>query len=144
MNKKNQNFSLFNNIANWVSLLVILLVIILGIYLIQHKSFDHDEFEAAHTAWCLKNGDLLYKDCFDSHGPLYPLVNALLWKSLSLPDGFKTIFFFRYLSLFYTAILLFLIYKIGRLFFDDLTASLGILLLVSTSIFLQKAVEIRP
>jgi len=37
---------------------------------VEHR-FDPDEFEHIHAAWCIKQGQIIYKDFFEHHPPLF-------------------------------------------------------------------------
>ena len=48
----------------------------LRLLLIWRRSFDPDEMEHLHAAWSFAQGQTLYKDFFELHGPLFYF---LLW-----------------------------------------------------------------
>ena len=40
------------------------------------EPLDHDEFQHLFLAWNNAQGERLYADTFDTHGPLYTLINT--------------------------------------------------------------------
>jgi hypothetical protein len=134
----------FTQLITISSLLIILFFSVFITYLDFHREFDHDEFQHIHIAWCLKNGMILYKDCFDHHAPLYSIINSIIWKTIHLPDSFSTLFTFRLINLFFIWGILIVTFQIAKKIFDAPTAWISSTLLLTSYTFLRKAMEIRP
>jgi len=130
----------------WLSLVLIFSVFIIVVFpwVSQNKRFNNDEFQHLHIAWCTKQGDLIYKDFFEHHGPLFPFFNVLLWRAFSLRDNIDTIMFFRFVSLLGALLLLFLTYLIGRIVYSRAAGILAAVLLSTHRMFIDKSLEIRP
>src|SRR5437762_6666300 len=45
----------------------------LRVFVLQKRYYDTDELEHLHAAWSVAQGQVLYKDFFEHHGPLLPL-----------------------------------------------------------------------
>ncbi len=58
-------------------------------YQTLNKHFNHDEFEAVHSAWKIQHGEKIYIDFFQQQHPLlyYLLVPILGTLLVSLSDG---------------------------------------------------------
>ena len=119
--------------------LVILSVLSMSLF----RDFDHDEFEAVHTAWKILNGEIIYVDFFQHHHPFFyyliiPFIVLFGEKTLTLLILRVFIFLFFLGKLRVS-------YLIVQQFFQDKKISwLATLLVASTSMFSQKAIEIRP
>lgn len=138
---------LFNIKLNNIIIIVFLVILIftaLTNYFVKNKLFDKDELEQIHLAWLVKEDKIIYKDFAESHGPLLPFLNAFLWQQFNLKDELSTLFFYRYINLFYLILILGLTYQIARLFYGYRTGLLSLILLLSAWGFLNKAVETRP
>ncbi|WP_421763413.1 ArnT family glycosyltransferase [Ekhidna sp.] len=130
------NTLLFIKIA---SALVIISVFSMSLF----RDFDHDEFEAVHTAWKILTGEVIYIDFFQHHHPFFyyliiPFIKLIGEKTLTLL--ILRLFIFS----FFLGILRISYLLIRDIFDSNKIAWLAILLLVSTSMFSQKAIEIRP
>ena len=117
--------------------LVLLLFTSLG------REFDHDEFEALHTAWKLWRGEEIYEDFIQHHHPfthylLLPLYE-LLGADLAVLSAARVLVFANLVAL---LLLTFLI--AAEVYGDRLNASLSALLLSVTGLFIFKAIEVRP
>lgn len=105
--------------------------------------FDHDEFEAVHTAWKIWRGETIYVDFIQHHHPLlYFLLQPVLWL---FGPGVDALLAARFLMLALLAATVLVTYGLGlELYRDRRVAAAGALLLALTSLFVAKMVEIRP
>ncbi len=120
-----------------------------------HRTFDPDEFEHAHTAWCVFKGMIPYKDFFEHHTPFYHYMLSPFFHWFHVDQSFESarhfLIFARGLSVVLAILSVLLTVLIGRLLEDRGTErglpGVGIwagLLLVVQPFFFQKTVEIRP
>ncbi len=120
-----------------------------------HRSFDPDEFEHAHTAWCVFKGMIPYKDFFEHHTPFYHYTLSPFFHWFHVDQSFESarhfLIFARGLSVVLAILSVLLTVLIGRLLEDRSVArgflDVGLcagLLLVVQPFFFQKTVEIRP
>lgn len=106
------------------------------------RDFDHDEFEALHSAWLSFSGQTIYIDFFQHH-------HFLLYYSLApvfaiFGEGVDAIVVARLLSLAMMLGIIFLTYRIARLVYDRNIAILSVFFLMTTFTFFDKAIEVRP
>ena len=126
----------------------VLLVLLGGIgivafFVCYNKFFHLDEIEHIHSAWYIKKGYIPYRDFFEHHNPLF-------WFSL-LPvlylggDSVNTILLAR---LFMGCVMLGSVYCAyliaAAVSKSKETGLLAAVLLFSTTLFIEKAIEIRP
>jgi len=110
-----------------------------------YSSLDYDELQHIHIAWNTARGEIMYKDFFEHHGPLYSLLNGLLFNLFGLKAGFGVVYFYRVLSLIYLFLIVFLTFLSGRHIFNSVPMGLCAAALLSILVFFQdKATEIRP
>ena len=117
--------------------LVLLLFTSLG------REFDHDEFEALHTAWKLWRGERIYEDFIQHHHPfthylLLPLYR-LFGADLAVLSAARLLVFANLVALLLLTSLI-----AAEVYGDRLNAALSALLLSVTGLFIFKAIEIRP
>ena len=129
------------NSYNLLLCLFCLLVIVLA-FLSLHKRYGHDEFEAIHTSWKMLQGERIYEDFFQHHHPfLYYLIAPII---MIFKERIITIIAIR-IMIFMMLLLIFLgVYLISTKFFNKETAIISLILLSTTIIFVERAVEIRP
>lgn len=114
-------------------------------YYTLNSGFDADEFQHAHIAWHVRNGKIIYRDFFEHHGPLFSLLNGLLFRFFVLEPGVQALFFFRYASFFYLSLMLLATFLVGRRLSGSFFVGLVSSALLSGLVFFQdKATEIRP
>lgn len=106
------------------------------------RNYDPDEFQHLHGAYCVARGLVPYLDYYEHHPPgtawlLAPLV-------LALGETWTTVLAGRALMLVLTAGILALTFALGRRVVGARTAALGVLLLSSTQLFVDKSLEVRP
>ncbi|NBX76386.1 MAG: hypothetical protein EBQ92_07510 [Proteobacteria bacterium] len=62
--------------------------------------FHDDEFQHTHLAWNTFQGKVIYRDFFDSHGPLSAFFNSLLFKlKAGEVASVETLYFLRHVNL---------------------------------------------
>lgn len=106
------------------------------------RDFDHDEFEAIHSAWLSFSGQTIYVDFFQHH-------HFLLYYSLApvfavFGEGVDAIMAARFLSLAMTVGIVWLAYRIARMVSGRDVALLSAFFLATTFTFIDKAIEVRP
>ncbi len=110
-----------------------------------YDQFDSDEFQHGHIAWLMANGQLLYRDFWEHHGPLFALANGWLLKVSGAAPGLNLLFTCRLGSLVATAGIGALTYATARLLTLSRLASLGSTALFLSLLFVQdKGAECRP
>jgi len=124
-----------------------LLWIVLGALLViilfhsLNRFFDHDEFATIHTSWKMFQGEKIYVDFFEHHNPFFycaliPIIGVL-------GENVHTIIAVRLMVFLLFLLILLITYLIARKIFNKETGIITLLLLVSTFIFVTKAVEVR-
>lgn len=107
-----------------------------------HRGFDHDEIETVHSAWLVQQGQLIYRDFFQHHHPLFygllaPIVGVL-------GESARTLVTLRGVPLLFMLLSVVSVYRIGAAQYGRL-AGLGAALLAGSSLlYVQSAIEIRP
>jgi hypothetical protein len=119
-----------------------------------HRSFDADEFEHSHAAWCVYRGMLPYRDFFEHHTPFYYYLLRPFFRWFAVDRSFASARHFllcgRGLSLVLTILSVCLVTRLGHLLeHRDLgkERKLGLLaglLLLGQPVFFEKSIEIRP
>ena len=116
--------------------------------LILHRSFDADEFEHSHAAWCVFRGMIPYKDFFEHHTPWYYYALRPFFHLFDVTTSVESARHFlllgRSLSLLLTALSILLVFQVGRLWEYRKVGLLAGLLLLSQPVFLEKTLEMRP
>jgi hypothetical protein len=132
---------------------VVLLCVSLGLLayqgsLLRTRTYDPDEFQHAHSAFLIAQGQLPYRDYFEHHPPLLHFVMAPLIASLqpeaAPAQAFRTLFALRVVSWVAALFGLFAHHLLARRLVGPLGASIATLLLVSTVMVFEKSMEIRP
>ena len=123
--------------------ILILAFLVLIVLNSRHRFFDGDEFEHVHSAWYVESGKVPFRDFFENHNPL-------LWYTM-LPvlklfgHTVKAVLALRGLMLALSLGSALLVYRLA----SQITVSreigiVSLLLLLSTVLFSQKGIEIRP
>jgi hypothetical protein len=141
--KKMINFDLNNKL--YINLIEKLLFIVIVTICIRNgnRLFNGDEIESIHTAWKILNGETIYKDFFQHHHPLSYVLTIPFIKifgetihAIKAIKSFYLLIFLGILGSFYLNILKYL--KNKKL------ALVSVLLLLSSTIFLEKGIQVRP
>lgn len=110
-----------------------------------NDQFDSDEFQHAHLAWLIAGGEVLYRDMWDHHGPLFALANGWLLRVSGAAPGMDLLFGCRAGSVLATAGLAALTYATARLLQLSRVTGLASAALFLTLLFVQdKGAECRP
>ncbi len=116
--------------------------------LLLHRSFDADEFEHSHAAWCVFRGMIPYKDFFEHHTPWYYYTLRPFFHffpvATSIESARHFLIFGRCLSLALAVLSVFLVFRIGRYWGHRKLGLLAGLLLAGQPFFLEKTIEMRP
>jgi hypothetical protein len=116
--------------------------------LIRHRTFDPDEFEHAHAAWCVFRGMLPYRDFFEHHTPWYYFVLSRFFRffdvGTSIESARRFLLLGRGLSVILATLSAILVFKIGKWCRCRRVGLLAALFFVSQPFFLMKTMEIRP
>lgn len=106
------------------------------------RSINRDEREAVHTAWKIMHGEKIYEDFFQHHHPLfyYALVPVLAVSG----ESASTVIATRLLALAMLVAIFFVTYRLATDIFGRPTGEIALLFLVTTLVFMQRAIEIRP
>lgn len=130
---------------SWNTVLEILLLvgmIVLSGFICFKQSFDHDEFEAVHTAWKLLKGQTIYIDFFQQKPPFFHLTLIPIIKIFA--DSIKTIIackiycYILFLGIIFGSCLL------SKYVFKSKTVILTAVMILSCTFFTDKLTEIRP
>jgi 4-amino-4-deoxy-L-arabinose transferase-like glycosyltransferase len=114
----------------------------LALWSMLYRDFDHDEFEALHAAWMVFSGQTVYIDFFQHHHfLLYYLLSPLFG---IFGEGTAVIMAARCVSLAFLVGIAYMTYRIARSAYGSDTALLSTFFLMTTYMFLDKAIEIRP
>lgn len=112
------------------------------------RAFDPDEFQHLQIIWLIARGEIPYKDFFEHHTPFYHfLLSPLLSHSASVTNGdtaVRIIREFRIIGVATSTCILVLTYFITSKLAGRLAAAFACALLVSSVLFIRKAIEIRP
>jgi uncharacterized membrane protein len=115
---------------------------------VLHRSFDADELEHCHAAFCVWHGMLPYRDFFEHHTPWYYYALGPLFHGFDVAGSVEAARRFllvgRGLSLALTALSVLLVVRMGRLWQNRVTGLVAGLLLVSQPVFFEKSIEMRP
>ena len=136
---------LFRNRFPLVTFVWILLALSVGLLFMGslNRFFDHDEFEAMHTAWYIFQGERIYEDFIQHHFPLlhYLLVPlyALFGSTTDTIIAARVVMFFNVLGMLAATYLIAL-----EVYRKHLVAVVGTLFLTLITLFTAKAIEIRP
>lgn len=135
-------------IALHVVSLATLCLFLARIPLLARRYIDPDEFEHAHSAWCVFKGMLPYKDFFEHHTPWYHYFLSPFFRWFEVDLSFASARHFlilgRWLSSVLAVLSVLLVISIGRLLQERRVGLLAGLFLAGQHVFLQKTLELRP
>jgi hypothetical protein len=119
----------------------LLAYLFLRVALLWDRVFDTDEFEHLHAAWCTVNHQVIYKDFFEHHGPLFPLLLSPLF--LCFQNPITIMLAGRTLIMAMWVAFPILQWRLAK---DDslLIRGASVLFLLSFTTFADKSLEIRP
>ncbi len=123
-------------------------LLIFQLSLARTRTFDPDEFQHAHSAFLISQGQLPYLDYFEHHPPLLHFVMAPIMARLhperNEANAFETLFVLRVLGWSIALLGAIAHFLLARRLLGTLGASLASLFLWSTLIVFEKSMEIRP
>jgi len=124
----------------WILLTIFFVIIVVHL---AKRDFNHDEFEAVHTAWKIQQGEKIFVDFFQHHHPFYYYM--LIPVLAIFGQTITAVFAMRLVSLVMLALMLFVTYRLSLTIFSDRQKALySVLLLSGALIFINRAIEIRP
>lgn len=116
-------------------------------WLLPHRQWDPDEFEHLQASWLIGEGLTPYRDFFEHHTPLWHLLTSAVFHVVE-PDSFERATALmvgsRAFSFLCSAAVAALTWSLARRFAGRTVAAFALLLLLASSPFMQKGVEIRP
>ena len=128
--------------------LIILLPYLLRLEYLERRGFNPDEFQHLHSAWCISEGLVPYRDYFEHHTPwlhfLLAGVLPLYDVGLEPRDAESFIFLARRAMWVLTGGILAAVYFLGRRLLGSPLALLAVVFLGNNLMFLGKTLEIRP
>ncbi len=123
--------------------------LLLGVFILLfflnsiYRYFDHDEFEAIHSAWKILNGEIIYIDFVQHHHPFLYYTIAPLLKIFG--ESIQSILFIRIIIFVLFILILIITYNIAIKLFDNKRIGLiSVIFLSSMVMFFNKVIEIRP
>ncbi len=143
MNTMKKNSVFASRYFTWLCLLLVAASVTIILAHSLKKEFDHDEFEAVHTAWKILQGEEIYIDFIQHHHPFYyHLLAPVLVVSGEDIVGIYAMRIVSFVMLILTLVVTWgLSIKIDN---DKQKALLSVLLLSTALIFVESAIEIRP
>ncbi len=109
------------------------------------RVFVNDEVQHMHIAWNIFQGQLIYRDFFEHHGPLYGLLNGYIFSKLSNPASFDTLLLLRQISLLTTVLMSVVLFFIAkRVTKSKYIAMFSVAIFFMWDIVQRTAIEIRP
>jgi len=131
-----------------IVLSIVALFYVLGAVLSQRRAFDQDEFLHVHSAWSIFKGLLPYRDYFDHYTPLFHLFLAPFFHffkvEIDSADAVAFFLFARKLMWFISGLILLLTFWLGKLWRNTEVGCVAMLFLLSTEVYWNMALEIRP
>jgi len=117
-------------------------------WLLQGRTFDPDEMQHLHAAWCVAQGMVPYRDFFEHHAPglallLAPLVGAFD-TARSFDAVLQVMLAARSVMLAITALTVVLTWKLADFAFGREAAWIAASLLSVSMVFVARTLEVRP
>ncbi|MEE9543045.1 MAG: glycosyltransferase family 39 protein [Thermodesulfobacteriota bacterium] len=106
------------------------------------RVFNRDEIWAIHASWKMVNTGFIYTDFYKHHHPMLTFISAPIMAIFG--DNITTLFILRGMALAMVVGMVALTYIMAAKLFDRTTALLSIALLITTRVFIQRAIEVRP
>jgi hypothetical protein len=130
----------------WVSVgLFLLLNIGLSVLQVFNKPMNPDEIQHMHIGWLVAHGDILYRDFWEHHGPIYSLLNGAAIYLTDASPSLRILFWSRLLSLIVTGVTMWLTWAIARrLSMSRLQALLAVAIFSSLFVVQSRGLEMRP
>jgi hypothetical protein len=130
----------------WVSVgLFLLLNIGLSLFQLFNKPMNPDEIQHMHIGWLVAHGDILYRDFWEHHGPIYSLLNGAAIYLTDASPSLRILFWSRLLSLIVIGATMWLTWAIARrLSLSRLGALLAVAVFSSLFVVQSRGLEMRP
>jgi dolichyl-phosphate-mannose-protein mannosyltransferase len=118
------------------------------LWFLAHRALDLDEYEHAHAAWSVARGLLPYRDFFEHHPPaLYLLFAPLFSRSDVTTDpaaATRVLVLARLVMWTMTIAGVAIVYRLGALVRNRVAGATAVVLLVTSSRFVESMLEFRP
>ncbi len=105
-------------------------------------AYDHDEVQHLHASWLVAQGSLPFVDFLEQHHPTFWYLLAPIVRLGGSPH--VLIASARFFDLAMLAVLIIIVVRIVRNVFPGVSGAWPVLLLVGSSLFLQRQLEVRP
>jgi hypothetical protein len=130
----------------WIAVGLFLLAnIALSLIRLLNKPFNPDELQHLHIAWMIANGDILYRDFWEHHGPLYSLLNGALIYLTDPEPSVRILYLSRFFSAAVIGGVMAITWRLARqLSLSPFGAFLAIAVCSSIYFVQNKGVEMRP
>lgn len=117
----------------------------LAALMVINKAFNPDELQHLHIAWSISRGEVIYRDFWEHHGPLFSLLNGTLIYLFDPAPSLRILFLSRLLSLAATTAMLGVVWSCARqLSLSRIGAFLAVAVCTSFYFVLNKGGEMRP
>lgn len=127
---------------------LLLLTVAMFSWLAFIRGFDPDEFQHIEMAWLTRMGEVPYRDFFEHHTPVFHfLLLPFLWNAsvvTSGPVAIHAVLSARLFDVLLCVAILLMVYVIARRLASARAALFAVALLMTSSIFVSKGIEIRP
>ncbi len=117
-------------------------VLLLILFNSGFRIINRDEIFAIHASWKMLNTGFIYADFYMHHHPLLFFICAPIIAIVG--ENIITLFILKGMALTMVLGMVIITYLIATKLFDRMTALLSIVLLISTRVFIERAIEIRP
>ena len=126
-----------------VSILAGLIIVLFcfRVHLSVHRLFATDELEHLHSAWCVSQGEIIYKDFFEHHPPLFYFTLVPLYYFF---EGTTLLVTARLVMMIFVALIFLFVYLITTHLKNRAAGIFAVFLVSTTVLFLQKSLEVRP
>jgi hypothetical protein len=118
------------------------------VWFVTHRALDLDEFEHAHAAWSVSRGLLPYRDFFEHHPPAFYLLSAPLFGNpavaTSAPAAVRALTLARAAMWLITVLSVVAVGRMSVTIHGRLAGALAVVLLATSSQFLESMLEFRP
>jgi len=135
-------------VATFTALALTAALLLSRLWFVTHRALDLDEFEHAHASWSVSRGLLPYRDFFEHHPPAFYLLAAPLFGdpavATSVPAAVRALTLARAAMWVLMVVSVAAVYRLSVTVGGRLAGALAVLLLASSSQFLESMLEFRP
>ena len=122
--------------------IILIFMLLVSFLLCIFQAFDHDEFEAIHTAWMMLQGKIFYIDFFQQK---HPFLHFTLMPFIKIfGETVNAIFACKIYSYVIFLLLLYSSYLISKYVFGSKIKYSALIIILSCTFFTDKLTEIRP